>query len=1057
MNEDRLNREHLSPDGSELTVSERRLQIGVHNGWSYIQEPQIHHLVSDAVVSSNNVSRNTLLPSGHVRSSSTTSRFSDSSSLMLRNKVELRDVPENCFIVFLLEYVLSFPITMLDRRPSSTASVSRGSTMSVAVCWCRWLPDDKREESEISLTLVGGPAHNLDSLLLYRNTLINDGDSMKLNFEFSVSSSPKKIRRESTIGHAYLSDNESLPDTVDSKPLPSSIMKSQNVASREPASCPSIVSSAEMAPTVVQRRYETEDDDLIDRTSHPNDIYLPIIPALPGKPSLSQPQLTRIGYSQLYSIGFPNIVDRHGKPPHIVEFRSDRRFETKKELRDSLKCNEIVIELLAMSGSGQISSTQSVLFAFQFYRFPSTSTGRLHLGSSSSKSHDSSSHPYILYKTNKNGTKKNPDDPGFQIKYDVNNDFLYDDKEHETFVNYLQSQFLLIDVWDAESLFFVGTAAVPLKFLCRQGREAVQCLACDLDVRKNRYLNATDISQTRDVECRLHVRLANVGRPLDLDALKKKSLRKKTGCAEVIRPMIEKDRQLSKLLESFSRNVRETASSEKTRKLARMEALRSAKGIPNNPSVNGTGECNARDKLKDLKIIADYRDKYKDEVIRGVLCRSICTDYVLYPVLGNSYVIVHPVVNDTAQPTNVIVESLKSSLRVVTDYKEWLHLKELFDLNVNVEENTFIADDDAATANGQIKFYLRSKETILVPFVYQRIKFTHVTSASVLEVPTTVVTPTDRIKVSFVTNPDGKILSMTNINVRSQPINCDQHYTFYHAESSSFKTYVEIPKNLTGRFSVRASDADVICSVEKGRKPHQQHVFVKASCSGGADSSMTFYLFLYSERYCHRAVYSWKITVHLLEKVDVRCVAGQTCRTSLVLRGEQITRQVRAYSSNVNEMAVEPSRPFILPAGAVQEIRVGIRVLDAGSRYMQVNVVDDETPKLIKSWMICVQSEHQSVTKSFQVDLPMGGAKSAKKRVKYTNPYAVRKSFTIQTNRPDLIHFKEHEFELNPGDSYSLGLYFLPRHERIAADILVFINNGQDENEETFSIRVSFS
>lgn len=44
-----------------------------------------------------------------------------------------------------------------------------------------------------------------------------------------------------------------------------------------------------------------------------------------------------------------------------------------------------------------------------------------------------------------------------------------------------------------------------------------------------------------------------------------------------------------------------------------------------------------------------------------------------------------------------------------------------------------------------------------------------------------------------------------------------------------------------------------------------------------------------------------------------------------------------------------------------------------------MNAVDEETFKLYKSWLIHVRNEQQAVSKAFQVNLPVGGAKAAKK------------------------------------------------------------------------------
>uniref|UniRef100_S4RDV8 Uncharacterized protein n=1 Tax=Petromyzon marinus TaxID=7757 RepID=S4RDV8_PETMA len=41
LNQDRLNADDRMPDGHAVAVQERRLHIGVHNGWTFVQDPQV--------------------------------------------------------------------------------------------------------------------------------------------------------------------------------------------------------------------------------------------------------------------------------------------------------------------------------------------------------------------------------------------------------------------------------------------------------------------------------------------------------------------------------------------------------------------------------------------------------------------------------------------------------------------------------------------------------------------------------------------------------------------------------------------------------------------------------------------------------------------------------------------------------------------------------------------------------------------------------------------------------------------------------------------------------
>lgn len=58
--------------------------------------------------------------------------------------------------------------------------------------------------------------------------------------------------------------------------------------------------------------------------------------------------------------------------------------------------------------------------------------------------------------------------------------------ERTHLLRYLSEQTLHVDVWDGDSLLLVGSCALELKRLCRQGREAVQ-VSYELDVVRTEY------------------------------------------------------------------------------------------------------------------------------------------------------------------------------------------------------------------------------------------------------------------------------------------------------------------------------------------------------------------------------------------------------------------------------------------------------------------------------------------------------------------------------------------------------------------------------------------
>jgi hypothetical protein len=66
------------------------------------------------------------------------------------------------------------------------------------------------------------------------------------------------------------------------------------------------------------------------------------------------------------------------------------------------------------------------------------------------------------------------------------------------------------------------------------------------------------------------------------------------------------------------------------------------------------------------------------------------------------------------------------------------------------------------------------------------------------------------------------------------------------------------------------------------------------------------------------------------------------------------------------------------------------------------------------------------ISRTFELSLPVGGGKGSSKRITYTNPYPHKKTFTLLTNMPDLLQFKESIIDVEGGAEHTIGLKFSP-------------------------------
>ncbi|KAL8198609.1 UNVERIFIED_CONTAM: Nephrocystin-4 [Gekko kuhli] len=256
-------------------------------------------------------------------------------------------------------------------------------------------------------------------------------------------------------------------------------------------------------------------------------VHMPIM-ALGAHSGSSSTTLTRASLARLRASGFPEILDCNKEPAQVVDPADPVDFNPQREEADFLQSNEIVLQFLAFTRTTQDGTTsvmwsKTIYFTFQFYRFPPVTTPRLQLlKADTSGTVPSGASSHVLVQINQDGTP-NLGSRGLQVKYMVDPSSLKPG-EQRWFIRYLAEHSLQIDAWDGDSLLLVGSAAVKLKHLLRQGRTAVQ-VHHDLEVVTMEYKQDAPVMSGEllrpggvkpigvhaVVRGRLHLSLANVG------------------------------------------------------------------------------------------------------------------------------------------------------------------------------------------------------------------------------------------------------------------------------------------------------------------------------------------------------------------------------------------------------------------------------------------------------------------------------------------------------------------------------------------------------------------
>uniref|UniRef100_A0A8C4MUZ8 Nephrocystin 4 n=1 Tax=Equus asinus TaxID=9793 RepID=A0A8C4MUZ8_EQUAS len=1019
--------EGASPqDGGTLEILERRLCVGVHNGLGFVQRPQVVVLLPEMEVA---LTRSASF-SRKVGSSSKAS--SGNQALVLRSRLRLPEmVCHPAFaIVFQLEYVFNSP-SGVDGNAASLTSLSSLACMHL-VRWAIWNPLLEASSGRVTLPLQGGIQPNPSHCLVYKvppasmsSEEVKQVESGTVQFQYSLS--PEGLLDTST-GHDSGPKAEQRPSRKPSTspssppvPLPQALTTPQDspvgpgLSLSQLAASPQPQAQRRSATRSSSQRLGSEPSlaqaelPLQGRISHLEadlsqtssvlamsvaeqlrelpftPVHAPVIVGAQTRSSGSKP--SRASLVLLQSSGFPEILDANKQPAEAVNPADPVKFNPQKEESDCLQSNEIVLQFLAFSRVSQgrwgLPWPKTVRFTFQFYRFPPTTTPRLQLvelDGTGKTSLGPLSHLLVLIE--KDGSY-DAGSPGFQLKYLVDPGFLKPG-EQRWFTHYLAVQTLQIDVWDGDSLLLVGSAAVQMKHLLRQGRPAVQ-VSHELEVVATEYEQDTmvvsgDVTGFGSVKPigvhtvvtgRLHLTLANVGRLCE-----------------------QRVRDCSLLPPSRSRVISNDGAS-------RFEG----------------GSLLMRGGPRPVK-----------NVVQAQKLADVDTE--LAALLFTHTQQGHKGPRGAGREGDAVRRRKLERMRSVRLQESGA---ELGGPRTSVAASAELRSEKGADAESPLK---------------------------------SSTMPTKHAKVLFRAS-GGKPIAVLCLTVEPQPHVVDQVFRFYHPELTFLKKAIRLPPWHTlpgapvGRpgedppIHVRCSDPNVVCETQDVGPGEPRDVFLKVA-SGPSPESKDFFVTIYADRWLATPIQIWQVHLHSLQRVDVSCVTGQRTRLSLVLRGTQAVRNVRAFTSHPQELTTDPKGVFVLPPHGVQDLHVSVRPCRAGSRFVHLNLVDVDYHQLVASWLVCLSCRTPLISKAFEITLAAGDGKGANKRITYTNPYPSRRTYHLHSDHPELLQFKEDSFQVAGGETYTIGLRFAPSQRTGEEEVLIYINDHEDKNEETFCVKVMY-
>jgi Ca2+-binding EF-hand superfamily protein len=213
--------------------------------------------------------------------------------------------------------------------------------------------------------------------------------------------------------------------------------------------------------------------------------YYPGATAVIGGTTPLATELTRASKTFLSRNGFTDVLSDSvsgGASVKRIPLPSRRNVDLDVELSDPLTGHEITFQFAAFRTAEGLNIPQprTVYFTFQFFNNLPTRTERMVLASGgdaflNARAPGSLSMPRVLIREDRHGRNI----PSLAIKYHIDTSTI--PGETRDFAEYLGMKTLFIEVWDGDSLHQIGTVAVELQQLLRQGDPVVKS-ALEYDV-----------------------------------------------------------------------------------------------------------------------------------------------------------------------------------------------------------------------------------------------------------------------------------------------------------------------------------------------------------------------------------------------------------------------------------------------------------------------------------------------------------------------------------------------------------------------------------------------
>ncbi|KAJ1461221.1 hypothetical protein M885DRAFT_296349 [Pelagophyceae sp. CCMP2097] len=245
---------------------------------------------------------------------------------------------------------------------------------------------------------------------------------------------------------------------------------------------------------------------------------------------------------------------------------------------------------------------------------------------------------------------------------------------------------------------------------------------------------------------------------------------------------------------------------------------------------------------------------------------------------------------------------------------------------------------------------------------------------------------------------------------------------------------------------------------ESAQVPGAHDVLIKYARTPAFPGVGEFYVLVFRDRFCAQVAELWHVVVHSRLRADVNCVAGQSAGVELVVRGDRAPRVVRAYAQaaggDVSQTcSFDPPGNFRLVPNAHNKFAIHYRSSQAGAQRVHVHLVDVDSKELVGAWLLTAVSAAPQITKTYDVELPVGAAST--KRIPYRNPWDRARAFSLVSSDEAVCKPRDggDRLQIPPNGTEYLRLFF-PAMRRGLHQVFLFVNDEHDQSEDVFLLRL---